>query len=72
MSLKMALFVARIVSTSSVSSSFRRPRLCGMSTKPVRSVSSRSGKRTSRMWCDAIAAIAAHLKQAGWRRWIQA
>jgi hypothetical protein len=32
----------------------------------TRSVSSRSGKRASRMWCDAIAAIAAHLKQAGW------
>ena len=44
MSLKMALFVARIVFTSSIRSIFWRPRLRGMSTYPVRSVSSRSGK----------------------------
>jgi hypothetical protein len=32
MSSKMALFVMRIVSTSAISSTLRRPRLCGMST----------------------------------------
>ena len=32
MSSKMALFVARIVFTSSINSSRWRPRLCGMST----------------------------------------
>ena len=65
MSSKMPLLVARIVSTSSSSSARWRRRLCGMSTKPVRSVSSRNGNRASRTWYDANAAIPAHLKHVG-------
>ena len=35
-------------------------------------MSNRSGNSASRTWCDAIAAIAAHLKHAGCSLWIQA
>ena len=42
-----------------------------MSTYPLPSVSSRSGNRASRTWCDAKAAIAAHLNRAGCILYIQ-